>query len=246
MDDALAALSSLDEPVRRRLYEHVAGAERPVSRDEAAAAAGIGRSLAAYHLDKLADQGFLAVCYERRSGRSGPGAGRPAKLYARSGREFAASVPARDYELVAELLAEAAESSPRLRTAACERAREEGKKVAADAATGRKAGGRKAAEAAPGGREAADAAPGRKAGAPLALEALLRARGYAPFQAADGALRLRNCPFHRVAQRHRDVVCAMNLALVDGMLDGLGAEGCRAELDPVPGECCVAIRREPE
>jgi predicted ArsR family transcriptional regulator len=110
--DQIAALSALDDPVRRRLYEHVSGATEPVGRDAAAAAAGVTRSLAAYHLDRLAAEGLLEVAYERRSGRSGPGAGRPAKLYARAEREFSASAPPRDYGLAARLLAEAAASDP--------------------------------------------------------------------------------------------------------------------------------------
>jgi predicted ArsR family transcriptional regulator len=110
--DQIAALSALDDPVRRRLYEHVSRATEPVGRDAAAAAAGVTRSLAAYHLDRLAAEGLLEVAYERRSGRSGPGAGRPAKLYARAEREFSASAPPRDYGLAARLLAEAAASDP--------------------------------------------------------------------------------------------------------------------------------------
>ena len=79
-----------------------------MSRDEVATAAGIGRTLAAYHLDRLAAEGLLTVSHERRSGRTGPGAGRPAKLYARADRELSASVPPRDYHLAARLLADAA------------------------------------------------------------------------------------------------------------------------------------------
>ncbi len=107
-DDAdLASLSSLDDPVRGSLYEFVSGCGRPVGRDEAAAAVGIGRALAVYHLDKLVQAGLLSVTYQRLAGRSGPGAGRPAKLYTRSGREFAVSVPPREYELAARLLVQA-------------------------------------------------------------------------------------------------------------------------------------------
>jgi predicted ArsR family transcriptional regulator len=128
--DQIAALSALDDPVRRRLYEHVGRSIEPVGRDAAAAAAGVTRSLAAYHLDRLAAEGLLDVAYERRSGRSGPGAGRPAKLYARAEREFSASAPPRDYGVAALLLAEAAASDPSgktasaLRNAAVRRGRE--------------------------------------------------------------------------------------------------------------------------
>src|SRR5689334_22236948 len=110
--DDLAALSGLvhlDDPLRRRLYEYVADSDGPVSQDQAAAVTGIGRSLAAYHLDKLADAGLLTVGYQRLTGRNGPGAGRPAKLYTRSSREMRVSVPPRDYELLARLLLAAVE-----------------------------------------------------------------------------------------------------------------------------------------
>src|SRR5215472_9171327 len=94
----LESLSCLDDQVRRRLYAVVSKAE-PVGRDDAARAAGIGRALAAYHLDKLVEAGLLTATYQRLGGRTGPGAGRPAKLYARSDREFAVSVPPPEYEL---------------------------------------------------------------------------------------------------------------------------------------------------
>lgn len=105
--EALAGLSSLDDPVRRRLYRVVAEHDGPASRDEAAAATGISRSLAAYHLDKLVDAGLLRAGYARPSGRGGPGAGRPAKLYSQTDGDLRVSVPPRDYELLARLLAAA-------------------------------------------------------------------------------------------------------------------------------------------
>ena len=108
----LASLSSLDDPVRRRLYEVVRERAEPVGRDEAAVAAGVGRALAVYHLDKLVEAGLLTASYQRPPGRNGPGAGRPAKLYTRSDREFAVTVPPREYELAARLLVQAVESDP--------------------------------------------------------------------------------------------------------------------------------------
>ena len=86
----LASVSCLDDPVRGRLYAFVSGRGEPVGRDEAAAAVGIGRALAVYHLDKLVEAGLLTASYRRPPGRGGPGAGRPAKVYARSGGELRA------------------------------------------------------------------------------------------------------------------------------------------------------------
>jgi predicted ArsR family transcriptional regulator len=211
--DPLAALNALGDATRRRVYEYVATQSGPVSRDQAAAAAGVGRTLAAYHLDRLTAEGLLTVTFERRSGRTGPGAGRPAKLYSRSEREVAVSVPPRDYHLAARLLADAAASD-------------------ADGATRRAL--TTAAEHL--GRELADEAGESE------IEPLLRERGYEPFHDDDGVVRLRNCPFHAVAQRHPEIVCEMNLALLRGLVDGLDDPGLSAMLEPGPGRCCVALR----
>jgi predicted ArsR family transcriptional regulator len=211
--DPLHALSSLGDVTRRRIYDHVAGQPLPVSREEAAAAAGVGRTLAAYHLDRLAADGLLTVTQARRSGRTGPGAGRPAKLYTRSEREVAVSVPPRDYHLAARLLADAAAAD-------------------ADGHTRRAL----AAAAERLGHELADEAPSG-----TAIEPLLRERGYEPYD-DGGVVRMRNCPFHAVAQRQPEVVCEMNHALLRGLVDGLGAPGLAATLEPAPGRCCVALR----
>ena len=132
-DQGLAAVSCLDDPVRRRLYEFVAARREPVGRDEAAAATGVGRPLAAYHLDKLVSLGLLTASFQRASGRGGPGAGRPAKRYARSASEFSVSVPPRDYELAARLLAAAvaADCGGTSRTALQAAARRFGSAIAA-------------------------------------------------------------------------------------------------------------------
>jgi predicted ArsR family transcriptional regulator len=217
----LAALSSLDDPVRRRLYEFVSGRAEPVGRDEAAAAAGIGRPLAAYHLDKLVGLGLLTASYQRPPGRGGPGAGRPAKVYARSGREFAVTVPPREYELAARLLAVAVESD----------------RSGASRATLHDAAQQFGADL---GKRSAPAGPGRE-GKRLATEAALREHGFEPWQDEDGTVRLRNCPFHQLAARHREVVCGMNLALIEGLVAGLGASELHPALDPRPGCCCVVI-----
>src|SRR5215217_7716822 len=134
--DPLGALSSLGDATRRRIYDHVAGQTAPVSREEVAAAAGVGRTLAAYHLDRLAAEGLLVVTHERRTGRSGPGAGRPAKLYARSEHELAVSVPPRDYHLAARLLADAAaaDTDGRTRRALVAAAARLGRELAVDGA----------------------------------------------------------------------------------------------------------------
>lgn len=106
----LAAVAALSDSVRRNAYRIVSEAKPdPVGRDEVAEALGVGRTLAAFHLDKLVAAGLLDASYARLSGRTGPGAGRPAKLYHLAAAEHAVSVPPRAYRGAAELLAEALE-----------------------------------------------------------------------------------------------------------------------------------------
>ncbi|MEU9456253.1 helix-turn-helix domain-containing protein [Streptomyces sp. NPDC048277] len=224
----IEAIAVLQDPVRRRLYEYVVAQGREVGRNEAAEAAGVARTLAAHHLDRLAEAGLLESGSRRLTGRSGPGAGRPAKVYTRARAERAVSLPARDYRTAAELLAEAAEQAG-LDAGLREAARRRGESLRGPAAPC-------------GGLEEA-------------ME-MLTARGYEPHledvEVAEGAegprgasgaaarvVRMRNCPFHAVAERFPPLVCGMNLALLEGLL---GTDGpVRARMDARPGECCVVV-----
>jgi predicted ArsR family transcriptional regulator len=217
----LASVSCLGDPVRDRLYAFVSSRGEPVRRDEAAAAVGIGRALAVYHLDKLVESGLLTASYQRPTGRGGPGAGRPAKVYARSASEFMVTIPLREYQLAAGLLVQA---------------------VAADPSGGARAALHDAARqlgASLGERHRADRAEGD--GLRLALEDALSEHGFEPWQDDHGVVRLRNCPFRRLAEMQPEVVCHMNLALIEGLVAGLGADGTNPVHDPGPGHCCVAI-----
>jgi predicted ArsR family transcriptional regulator len=221
---AIEALALLEEPSRHALYRWVVAAGRAVTRDEAAAGAGVSRALAAFHLDRLAGAGLLDTEYRRLSGRTGPGAGRPSKLYRRSEREVGVTVPERRYDVPAELFAQAIErmSGPEPPAALRAVAHDVGEAVGSTA------------------RAAAGPRPSRKL-LRAALRETLTDRGYEPFESADGEIRFRNCPFHTLVDDHRDLVCGMNLALSEGILAGLGKPGLRARLDPQPGQCCVAI-----
>jgi predicted ArsR family transcriptional regulator len=214
---ALTAVSSLEDPVRARLYQIVSASPEPTGRDEAAAAAGIGRSLAAYHLDRLVELGLLTATFQRPEGRTGPGAGRPPKLYSRSGRQFAVNVPPREYELAARLLAigvegdAAGQSRDALRNAAWQY----------------------------GANLAGQSQPGVSAS--QAVQTALAGHGFEPRRDEAGIIRLGNCPFHQLAALHPDLVCGMNLALIDGLISGLGESAIRAALHPGNGQCCVEI-----
>ncbi|HEX6519492.1 MAG TPA: transcriptional regulator [Streptosporangiaceae bacterium] len=222
----LASLSCLDDQVRGRLYAFVSGRTEPVGRDEAAAAVGIGRALAVYHLDKLVRAGLLTASYRRPPGRSGPGAGRPAKVYSRSGSEFMVTVPVREYELAAHLLVEAIGAD------------RGGQAMAALRASAHKLG----THLAQGG--AAAGGPGQSSTARVdPVQAALSERGYEPWRDDAGTLRMRNCPFRHLAELEPEVICQMNLALIQGLVAGLGVAGLNPILDPEPEYCCVTIPR---
>src|SRR5512140_3702495 len=105
--DAIEAVALLEEPTRKRLYDLVAASRAAIGRDEAAAALGISRELAAFHLDRLLEVGLLDTEFRRRGDRTGPGAGRPAKHYRRAARDIAVSLPSRSYDVAAEVMATA-------------------------------------------------------------------------------------------------------------------------------------------
>jgi predicted ArsR family transcriptional regulator len=217
----LASVSCLDDRVRGRLYAFVSGRSEPVGRDEAAAAVGIGRALAVYHLDKLVESGLLTASYRRPPGRGGPGAGRPAKVYARSGGEFMVTVPPREYQLAARLLVQAvaADRSGLARAALHDAARQLGADL--------------------GERHRANGVQGENLR--LALESALSEHGFEPWHDDHGTVRIRNCPFRRLAELQPEVVCHMNLALIQGLVSGLGADRLNPVLDPEPEHCCVTI-----
>ena len=233
MDDAtgsrdrrIAAVASLDQPIRRRLYELLADRDRWITRDEAAAALDVARSVTAFHLDKLAEAGVVEVSFERTSGKTGPGAGRPSKIYRLAADELSASMPERRYDLAGQMLADAvarsATSGVPVATCLHEVARETGR------ATGRAA------------RDEAGA--GGRTGEPDVLAAI-GAQGYAPCVQDEDQIVLSNCPFHRLAEHHRSLVCGMNLDYLTGFVEGFGPEPpWEAHLLPEPGYCCVRLR----
>ncbi len=224
-EEQVAGVAALHDPVRRALYRFVADSSEAVSREQAAAAVGIQKPLAAFHLDKLADEGLLDVEFRRLTGRSGPGAGRPAKLYRRSDRQIEVSLPPREYDLAGLLLAgaiDAAEGTGRSVRDELERA---------SFAFGRTIG------------EAASARAGRrpsKATQRAALLDALREHGFEPRDVGRDIV-LANCPFHTLSRQFTELVCGMNLHLLEGVRSvlPLGDDELRPRLEPEPGQCCV-------
>jgi predicted ArsR family transcriptional regulator len=228
LERRISGIAALDQPLRRDLYRLLSERDDWVTRDEAGDALGVPRSVAAFHLDKLAAAGVVEVSFERTSGRTGPGAGRPSKRYRRAEDEVAASVPDRHYDLAGSLLATAIAESERTGAPI-------GESLSDTARAAGKVIGEETAEAA----GQLSTAKARQA----AVLAVLTRHGYEPSLGKRGEIALLNCPFHRLAEEHRSLVCGMNLDFLGGLLEGIGpSDRLHARLEPEPGYCCVRIR----
>ena len=216
----LEAIAALREPNRRRLYRYVERQPRAISRDEAAAAVGINRALAAFHLDRLVGLGLLKAEYRRLSGRSGPGAGRTSKLYRRTRHQFAVSLPHRDHELLARLLAESADL---------------GSSVSPDAGPAHERGrllGDRARRAIRGHPEPARLLE--------CVEAVLDSLGFQPYRTSPAEVRLRNCPFDPLARQYTRLVCGVGQAMINGVIQGVGAD-VRLSREEQADRCCGVV-----
>lgn len=226
-DAQVASVAALGEPVRRALYRYVVAQPDAVSREQAASGVGVAHHVAKFHLDKLEADGLLDVEHRRPPGRSGPGAGRPTKLYRRTDRDIAVSLPARRYDLAARVMAEAITSTSAtgapLSESLRQAARNAGRTLGLQACTtlGARSG---------------------KRGAIKAITNVLEANGYEP-RTENAAITLANCPFHSLSQDYTELVCGMNLDLIDGLIRAADQGTLHAALTPAPNRCCVTITR---
>ncbi len=212
--EQISAIAAIRDPQRRALFDFISRGGVPISRDDAAEALGIPRSTAAFHLDRLVDEGVLETEFKRLSGKTGPGSGRPSKLYRRAGGEINVSIPTRRYELAGDMLAAAVEESDRT-----------GEPVRAVLAT-------------------ISTETGRRIGASAgSLDAALESCGYEPKDDGSGGMVLANCPFHQLATNHTDVICHANVALLQGVAEGTSETERTVEfVAPADGHCCVRVR----
>ena len=223
MDGAdLTAVALLAEPTRQRLYLYLRERQEPVGREEAARHTGIKPRLVAFHLDRLADAGLLEVEYRRLSGRVGPGAGRPAKVYWVSSRSFSVEVPQTRYALAASMMAAAlsaggpgADGAESLQDVASAVGESLGDEVRRHART--------------------------KSARREAVQRKLKQLGYEPRVQESGEWTMRNCIFAELSMSHRELVCPMNAAFVAGLLGGAQLPSLRVERRTAPPGCCVLL-----
>jgi len=224
LSEPIRAIAALDDDLRRRTYDFIRAARRPITREAAAAAVGISRKLAAFHLDKLVAAGLLRTDYPRPSGVRK--VGRAPKVYVPVDADIRMSIPERRPDVLAAILIDAvlsewaAETAPQ---AVLRAARDRGEAV--------------------GAAERLNSRPGRL-GAERALtlsESLLSRQGYEPDRVSPTRICLRNCPFHPVSRQFPELVCGLNHSFLTGFLTGLNAQTVRAVLQPRTGECCVEL-----
>jgi len=211
-DARVAAVATLHDPIRRALYAFISRSPAPVGRDEAATAVRLPRTTAAFHLDRMVDAGLLIAQFSKLNGRTGPGSGRPAKLYRRASSEVSVTLPERHYDLMGDVLAASIEVADHtgsgIRESLNETARRRGRELGTAAGT---------------------------------LDSMLESTGYVPEDAGDGTVVLTNCPFHRLAASHTDIICQANVALLEGAAEGAGDRSREICFEPAAGRCCVRI-----
>ncbi|MEV5877331.1 helix-turn-helix domain-containing protein [Streptomyces sp. NPDC052101] len=228
MDHAsLTSLAALGDATRRRMFELIRQERRPMTREEVADSLGISRKLAAFHLDKLVAAGLLQARYESPTGIRK--VGRRPKVYEPADDAVAVSIPERRYGMLADVLTEAVlteTDEESAHDAALRVARRRGETL-----------GRAERERVRPGRLSAER------GLTVAAETLAEF-GFEPERITPTLMRLRNCPFHPMAAKAPELVCAVNQAFLAGYLHSLGSDKTTAVLAPRPGSCCVELRGE--
>lgn len=217
LDERLETVAALGEPVRREVYQALQRHGGGLSRSQLSELTGLSASTLLFHLEKLVDAGLLNVEFRKLNDRTGPGSGRPAKLYRLAHTEVSAAVPDRRYDLAAELMAAAIETSIRdglpVQDALSKTAHDAGRRFGTEAGS---------------------------------IEGVLRGQGYEPHPDGEGGYLLSNCPFHRLSRSHTEVVCGLNGALLTGALEGCADATHAVTPDPGGPFCCARITRRTE
>ena len=189
-------------------------ADRPLSVDEVAKVMDVHVNTARFHLDGLVEDGLAERASQPRGTR-----GRPRILYTSEG----APPGPRSYELLAEMLTGLVSTLEDAGAATVELGRKWGRHLIERPAPSERIDAREAL---------------------VRLDSLLERVGFQPETGPSGTnveVRLHHCPFQEVAQNHTDVVCPIQLGLMQGALDELGAPVAATSLEPfVTPRMCVA------
>ena len=212
---------SLGDATRRGIYISIREAADPVTASETSELFDIHPNVARHHLDRLVTGGYLQVTRKRPNGRSGPGAGRPAKYYEATQKQVQVQFPGRRYELLSELLAQVLE---RVAPETAAKAAEE---------VGREYGAQLALEV---------GLPD-DAGYQGAVEAVAKAMMGAGFHTTvvDGNKLITSlCPFGMTAINHPKFVCRLDEGIVNGLMDAINVK-TSASVTPhtALGEDCI-------
>ena len=202
-DQQIADLAgTLGDATRRGIYVTVRESTEPVTASQISEMFDIHANVARHHLDRLVSDEYLQVTRKRPSGRTGPGAGRPAKHYEPTRKNVSVQFPARRYDLLAELLLRVIEriAPDNAAEVADEIGREYGRELAAEIGFPEDSGYDTAA---------------------IAVASALMGVGFeVEARPDDHELVTRFCPFGESAKNHPAIVCQLDQGLVTGLLEG--------------------------
>jgi len=196
-----AVTTAFGDPTRRDIYLFVRARDTGATAAEVADGFALHSNVARHHLEKLAGGGYLDVELARHET-----AGRPSKRYRAAAGDSHLAFPPRRDDLLAILLARALERLP------VDEAREIAEEVGLE--YGRAIAAR---------MEPTEGHRSVKAAVASVADALT-AHGFAAHAEKRGdalALVAEHCPFGDAARRYPHVLCAVDTAMVRGMLEGL-------------------------
>ena len=206
-------VAALGDPTRRRVFFTVREAGELMGKVDVAEAVGITRRLAGFHLDKLVEQGFLRAEFQRRNGRTGPGAGRPAKLYALAESEEDSRLNVKHYDLLAELLLKA--MSDRSGEDPQEVLERVGYEFGRELGEAERQAGRS-----PSYATTTDAVTG--------VVGVLTRFGFGATESEGGGFTARMCPFEEMAKVDPQRVCGLDRAIWRGVLSAFNPDATLA------------------
>ncbi|MFQ5948470.1 MAG: helix-turn-helix transcriptional regulator [Acidimicrobiia bacterium] len=215
--------ATLGDPTRRGIFISVRESPEPLTAAQIAELFDIHPNVARHHLDRLTTEGYLRGSRQRRSGRRGPRAGRPAKSYEATDKRINLSYPANRHDLLAELLVRVVErlapdDAPRV---AEQVGKEYGLQLAAEIGLPEEEGFEQAS---------------------MAVAKAMMGVGFGMnTEPREGLLLTHHCPFGQTAADHPDVVCKLDQGIVKGLMQAVHGKARPVAVTPHqrPEDDCV-------